>query len=184
MLLGIALKIVACLFITDFLSGFFHWLEDSYGQEDWPIIGEWITQPNILHHRDCRYFTKHSWFHSARVLLIMGAVILVTAYFCGFLHWMTVLVVLIGVNANEIHKWTHRTEAENGRLITILQKLHLIQTPSHHFVHHRGGKDTHYCVVTDFLNPLLDAMHFWEFLEKVAFLLFRVRRREDKTIME
>ncbi|MCH7753865.1 hypothetical protein IH970_01900 [candidate division KSB1 bacterium] len=35
----------------------------------------------------------------------------------------------------------------------MLQKLTIVQTPSHHNQHHSKGKDTHYCVLTDFLNP-------------------------------
>src|SRR5215510_13795806 len=33
----ISLKSIACIALVDFLSGFFHWLEDAYGHPDWPI---------------------------------------------------------------------------------------------------------------------------------------------------
>ena len=69
-------KILFCVFLTDFLSGLLHWLEDAYGNEDWPITGRLITRPNILHHYDPRYFTRYSWLYSARVLLVIGAGIL------------------------------------------------------------------------------------------------------------
>ena len=99
----ISLKSIACIALVDFLSGFFHWLEDAYGHPDWPITGWWITRPNILHHHDARHFTQHSWLHSADVLLVMGGLTLVVSYWLGWLNWMTWLVVLVGVNANEFH---------------------------------------------------------------------------------
>jgi ubiquitin-conjugating enzyme E2 variant len=175
-------KIVLCVFITDFLSGLLHWLEDAYGNEDWPITGRLITRPNILHHYDPRYFTRYSWLYSARVLLAIGAVILMVAYWGGFLNWMTLLVVAIGVNANEIHKWAHRTRAENGPVITFFQQIGVLQSPVQHGNHHRGTKDTYYCVITDYLNPVLERLRFWPTLEWLIAQLFGVHRRPDHSV--
>jgi plasmanylethanolamine desaturase len=179
-----ALEIVGCILFVDFLSGFFHWLEDAYGRPDWPITGRWITQANILHHYHPRYFTKHSWLVSADVLLLMGGLTLVFSYSLGWLNWMTSLVVLIGVNANEFHKWAHRSKAENGRLITLLQAIGLLQTPAHHAHHHRNGKNTHYCVVTNYVNPIVDAIRFWDLLELAILHVTGVKRRLDHSVMD
>lgn len=178
----VILKILGCIFLVDFLSGFFHWLEDAYGNEDWPITGNLITKPNILHHHDPRYFTRYSWLYSARVLLFMGAVVMAAAYWGGFLTWTTWFFVLIGVNANEIHKWAHRTKAENGKLIAFLQRLGLLQSPAHHGQHHRGLKNSAYCVITDYLNPVLEVIRFWPTLEWLIYLLLGVSRRPDLSV--
>jgi ubiquitin-conjugating enzyme E2 variant len=175
--------VIACVLLADFLSGFFHWLEDAYGQADWPITGRLITQPNILHHSNPRHFLKNSWLNSAQELLAMGGLTLLLSYWLGCLNWMTWLVVLIGVNANEFHKWAHRTQAENGKLITFLQKIGLLQSPAHHACHHRGGKNTHYCVVTNCLNPILDAIHLWSFFEWIVFQICGAKRRLDVTVV-
>jgi ubiquitin-conjugating enzyme E2 variant len=177
--LVICLKVVACVFTADFLSGFFHWLEDAYGREDFPITGRLVTQPNIIHHRDPRYFTRNSWLYSARLLLVLGAVVVSIAWACGFLNWMTLLVVALGVNANEFHKWAHRSQAENGRLITFLQRMGLLQSAAHHARHHQAQKNTHYCVITNYLNPILDGVGFWLALEHLLVLMFGLRRRVD-----
>ena len=66
-------KAIVCVFITDFLSGFFHWLEDAYGRPNWPITGRSVTQANILHHHSPRHFTRHSWLVGARVLMVIVA---------------------------------------------------------------------------------------------------------------
>jgi len=116
------------------------------------------------------------------VLLAIGAGVLTVAYWGGFLSWMTVLVVVIGVNANEIHKWAHRTKTENGVVITFLQRIGLLQSPVQHGNHHRGTKDTYYCVVTDYLNPMLEMIHFWPTLEWLIYQSLGVRRRPDHSV--
>lgn len=179
---SVLLKVVGIVLLIDFISGFFHWLEDAYGNEDWPIIGEQITKPNILHHHDPRYFTRYSWLYSARVLLPMGAIVLLAAYQFNFLNWMTILFVIIGVNANEIHKWAHRSKKENGKVITALQRTGILQSPKQHMFHHVGTKDTHYCVITDYLNPVLEIIHLWEGIEWIIERVLGVKRRPDHSV--
>ncbi|SRR6266487_280758 len=178
----IILEIIATVLVADFVSGLFHWLEDAYGREDWPITGWLVTKPNILHHHEPRYFTRHGWFHSAWLLLCIGALVLLIAWIGGALTWHVWLFVILGANANQIHKWAHRTPAENGPVVAFLQKIRLVQTPRHHARHHTDPKNSHYCVLTDFLNPILDGVGFWRSLESVIWIVFRVRRRLDTSV--
>ncbi|MSO23885.1 MAG: hypothetical protein EXQ58_11725, partial [Acidobacteria bacterium] len=46
--------------------------------------------------------------------------------------WYVWLFVLLGVNANQIHKWNHMRIAEVPALIRALQWLRLIQRPTDH----------------------------------------------------
>lgn len=175
-------EFVAAVLVADFLSGFFHWLEDAYGREHWPVTGRWVTRPNILHHLDARYFTRHGWFHSSWLLLCLAALLVVIAAACGALTWHVWLAASLGANANQIHKWTHRTRAENGKLISMLQSLHLLQSPRHHAHHHTDPKNSHYCVITNFLNPLLDGLRFWTGLERVIQACTGIVRRPDPSL--
>src|ERR1041384_6128012 len=178
----IILEIIATVLAADFVSGLFHWLEDAYGREDWPIIGRLVTFPNILHHHDPRYFTRHSWLQSSWLLLCLGLVILATAWLCGALAWQVWLFVILGTNANQIHKWADRTPAENGPLISLLQRARLVQRPRHHARHHTDPKNSHYCVLTNFLNPILDGIRLWGALEAAVWTAFRVRQRLDTSV--
>jgi plasmanylethanolamine desaturase len=180
----IVLEIIITVLIADFISGCLHWFEDAYGHEDWPITGRLITKPNTLHHHDPRYFTRHSWFQSSWDLMCLCAVILAVAWLCGVLTWQVWLFVVLGSNANQIHKWAHRTPAENGLIITFLQHIRLLQTPRHHAHHHTNPKESHYCVLTNFLNPILDGVGLWQRVESLIWKLFRVRRRVDKSVSQ
>ncbi len=137
---------------------------------------------NILHHRDARYFTRHSWFHSSWDLACLGLVVLASAWLRGQLTWEVWLVVVLGANANQMHKWAHRSPAENGPVISLLQRIRLIQTPCHHSRHHTDPKNSHYCVLTNVLNPILDGIQLWDALEWVIRRLFRLRRRIDTSV--
>ena len=60
--LSCGLWMFAVVSSADFICGFVHWYEDNYGNEDWPIIGEFIIAPNRLHHSKPRAFTESSWW--------------------------------------------------------------------------------------------------------------------------
>ena len=138
--LEIAAKLIACLVIADLISGFVHWLEDAYGDPKWPITGRTITQANILHHFNPRHFTRHSWFSSARVLMVITAACLGIAYLVGMLNWMTWVVAVIAVNSNEVHKWSHRRPKENPRIVRWFQATGVLQSSAQHAKHHRDDK--------------------------------------------
>ncbi|MFN7532523.1 MAG: fatty acid desaturase CarF family protein [Gemmatimonas sp.] len=176
------LQIIAVWLVTDFLSGVFHWLEDAYGNPSWPIIGRHVTKPNILHHYAPRAFVTNSWFLSSRLLLAICAGLTALTLALGVFNWMIALSMVLGLNANQVHKWSHRSRRENGPVVRLLQRLHLIQSPSHHHRHHVLGKDSHYCVFTDFLNPILDGVGFWRGLERLIARVFGVARRDDEAM--
>ena len=179
----IAIEIFLCLLVADFASGVFHWLEDSYGDVEWPILGLYITRPNILHHYDPRHFVRNNtWFGRMRTLGILGLALLLAATAVNQLSWQVWVTILLGINANEIHKWSHCSSQENGTLINAMQQVGLIQSPLHHAQHHLGRRDSHYCVMTNYLNPVLDATRFWRNCEAALLHGVGLQKRMDPTL--
>ena len=176
------LELPGVILFTDAASGLLHWLEDSYGREHWPVTGALITKPNVLHHHQPTYFTKHGWFYSARELFGLGALILAVAYITDLLTWHVLAVMVLGVNANELHKWAHKNKADRPKVVYWLQKTGILQTPVHHAKHHMKNKDTNYCILTNIVNPLLDGLGVWRALEALAFLLFGIKKRPDTSV--
>lgn len=176
-------KVIVTWLVTDFISGLFHWLEDSYGHPHLPIVGRYVTKPDLLHHYRPRKFVANSWFSSSDLLLLICLLGLLIAFAMGRLSPMVFLSAVLGVNANQVHKWCHRTRRENGRFIIAMQRLHLVQSPRQHNKHHLGKKDTCYCVLTDFLNPILDTCRFWRALEFLIYGLFRIKKRDDDALL-
>jgi hypothetical protein len=181
-LLLIALQVVLIVGLADFVAGLVHWAEDAYFTEDTPVIGQLVIVPNIVHHHLPRHFTRLSWWQSSRLLVLVGLLVLATAWPLGFASWQLLLFVTVSVNANEIHKMAHRTRAENGWLISKLQDWRLLQTARHHGLHHADPKNTFYCPITNFVNPLLERLQFWPRLEALIELRTGVAHRHDTAV--
>jgi ubiquitin-conjugating enzyme E2 variant len=162
------LKALGTVLFADFITGLVHWLEDSYWSLETPILGKWIVEPNLAHHKNGQEFLKKSWLESSWDLLIAGILLV---FICADLHrltWEVWLFAVIIVNANQIHKWAHITRDENKpKFIALLQKYYLLQRTNHHGQHHRKPNNTHYCTVTNALNPILDKVGFWRGLEAI-----------------
>ena len=97
----------------------------------------------------------------------LGIAFLVGFWALGWLNLFTGSAVFFAMFANEIHAAAHKSPKENGALITLVQKTGFMQSHKHHAQHHRKGKDTHYCVMTNHMNPVLERVRFFQTIEKV-----------------
>ena len=175
-------QIVATVLAADFVAGFIHWLEDAYVREDTPLIGKHVTRPNIIHHHFPRQMTRNNWWQSNYDLLLVSVALIAIAWCLSWLTWEVLLFAVLSANANEFHKWAHRTRAENGCVISFLQTIRLLQTAKHHARHHTDPKNSHYCTMTNILNPVLDGTHFWDGLEWLLERTFGLQRRDDSSV--
>jgi len=175
-------KFIGTVLAADFVAGMIHWLEDAYVREDTPLIGKRIARPNIVHHHYPRYMTRHNWLQTSWDLFLVSGALVIGAWCLGLLTWEVWLFAILSANANEFHKWEHRTRKENGPIISFLQDIRLLQTAKHHARHHTDPKNSHYCTITNFLNPVLDGMNFWNGLEWALAKTVGLNRREDTSV--
>ncbi len=161
-------KVVACVLSADAITGLAHWLEDSYGREDMPLVGRTVIAHNREHHARPRSFLSHGIWRSIDLQVAIAAPVLAALWFAGWLTPCVALVIVLLVAANIIHRWAHSTPKENGRFITALQRLRLVQDRKHHGLHHGRGPGRHYCAITPWLDPALDRVGFWRWLERLV----------------
>lgn len=180
--IALLVKFILTVSAADFVAGFIHWLEDAYVREDTPLIGKYVARPNIVHHHYPRYMTRHNWWQTSADLAIVSAILVGGAWCLGLLTWEVWVFAILSANANEFHKWEHRTRKENGWLISFLQDIRLLQTARHHALHHTNPKNSHYCTITNFLNPVLDGLRFWDSLEWLLARTIGLERREDTSV--
>ena len=164
----IVLKIFALILITDLFTGAVHWWEDAYGNPEWKFLGKAIVIPNLEHHQYPRKFLKHGMWPRIRLSFIIAIGLGSIAYAFNFLSWEVAFVLCYASLANEIHAITHKTDKENGKLICWIQKTGLIQSRRMHGHHHSSPYDINYCVLTNYLNPVLNMIHFWTAIEKTV----------------
>lgn len=159
----ILVKCIGIILLADFLTGVFHFWLDQYGREDMPLVGKMVVEINILHHKDPRHMIFRDYWFLTRASWGIGIMLWILEYLLlGGIGWGGILLVVYGAQANIIHKWAHQTPNENGKLIVFLQKLQLIQSSKQHWQHHIKPYDTYFCILTNFLNPVLEKIKFWE----------------------
>ncbi len=173
----VLLQATGCLFFADFLAGLVHWAEDAYGEAHWPVVGPLVIAPNLLHHRDPRAMTRQSWVRNVDLPMLLGGLVLLAVGLSGHLTWAWILTVSLLALTNLVHRWAHQNATENGPLVTRLQSLGLIQSRAAHAAHHRYPRASHYCALTNHLNPLLERLGLWTKLETLIFRLTGVARR-------
>jgi ubiquitin-conjugating enzyme E2 variant len=181
-MLSFLVEFTGTVFAAEFAAGFIHWFEDAYIRESTPVIGKWIGRPNVVHHHYPRHMTRNSWWQSSWDLVLISTVLLAAAGSVGLLTWQVWLFALLAANANEFHKWAHRTRKENGRVISFLQDMKILQTAKHHALHHTDPKNSHYCTITNVLNPVLDTVRFWDGLERLLAKTTGIKRQPDTSV--
>jgi plasmanylethanolamine desaturase len=174
----IATQFIGTVLLADFVSGMVHWLEDAYARPNMRWFRH-IAEENLVHHAKPREFLKKNWWQSSWDLALAATVVVATASWFDMLTWHVWLFAILVANANQIHKWAHSNGAEKGRVVVALQKLYVLQTPRHHARHHSGEKNSHYCVITNFLNPILEEVDFWKRVERFNLKAFGLAPRSD-----
>lgn len=180
-LVWIALQILTGFLLADFLSGVFHWMEDRYGSPRWPIVGPIIAK-TIRHHARPLRITRQPLLLRSAPVFFMVATAFTALYLLGWMTPMALTALTLLAFSNEIHAWAHQSPEKNGPVISRLQKWGFIQSFSQHAAHHRGLKNTHYCTVTNWLNPVLERLRFWRRVEVLIRVFTRQRPRRDPTV--
>ena len=180
--LTLLIEAILTIMLADFIAGIVHWAEDAYIRDDTPLVGLLLGKPNMIHHHLPRYMARHSWWHSSLDLLLLMSLLVITMKLTGHLTWHVWLFAVIGTNANQVHKWAHRSRTENGLSISFFQDIKVFQSPAHHAIHHTNPKEVRYCPVTNLVNPILDAISFWAIVEFLNRHLFGLKRRADSSI--
>ena len=165
--------------LADFLTGLVHWWEDAYAKAEWPVLGPLVAEPNLLHPRDPRAMTRVPWRKNLDVPAVAGLLALGGLATFHALRWPIALAIVLAVFTNLVHRWAHQSAAENGRLITWMQAKGLIQSRAQHALHHRWPRKSHYCPLTNALNPVLEKLGFWRRLERAILRLTGLRRRRE-----
>lgn len=156
---------------ADLVSGIVHWIGDTWGTPDSPILGPSLIRPFREHHEDPQAIVRHDFVETNGNNSI-GAVILIVAGLAvpldrqvGDLVASTLLSLAAWLFAtNQIHKWAHA--AERPHVVTWLQDRGWILSPSHHALHHAAPFDRYYCITTGWLNPWLVRLGFFATLER------------------
>lgn len=170
--------VIVCVLVADLLTGIIHWAEDTYGLPTWPLLGKSVIEPNILHHADPVHFTMFGVLYRNYQVFAISLAIGSIAMLFHCLTWQFALILLLSSWGNEVHAWTHKRP--HWKIVRLMQEMKLLISPEQHAKHHRKPYDTNYCTLTNWLNPVLDAVRFWRAAEWLLSLVgVKVQRASE-----
>lgn len=168
------------LLVADFLSGLIHWAQDLYLS---PYRGSRVSQrmasENAYHHIYPLHILLTPWWREVRNPITYLSPIAGLFIYFGFYTggWAVIFLSLTQV----FHRVAHIKDA--GRVVALLRWLGVLCDYSTHLAHHYKGlapclkheSTMGFCVITGWLNPILDLTRFFHGLECLL-SLFGVRR--------
>jgi ubiquitin-conjugating enzyme E2 variant len=172
---------------SDFASGFVHWMFDTWGSVDTPVVGRLAIRTFRHHHVDAKAITRHDFIEtnghnvSLSVPVVIVGVLVVrpaTATLLDVFIGMALLsLALFNGFTSQIHKWAHTDNPPT--LVRLLQRARLIIAPEHHSAHHTAPYTRSYCITVGWLNAPLRAIRFFETLERLITWVTGAVPRED-----
>lgn len=160
---------------ADFVSGFVHWLADTFGSVNMPLIGPAYIAPFREHHHDPLEITRHDFIevngNNCVVILLFlpfvaNAQTFLSAQAAAWLALWTVAFTLAIFLTNQVHAWAHADKVP--RPIEWLQRARIILNARDHDRHHAAPHDTYYCITFGWLNPILHKIRFFPILTVAA----------------
>lgn len=171
--LAVTAGALAGLLLADFLSGLAHWLCDTFGSPETPLVGRALIHDFREHHVDPQAITRHD------LVATNGANCLASLPLATLALWLpatgrlaAAAVALLAAAflalavTNQVHKWAHARRVP--RLVAALQRRRLLLDPRHHAAHHRPPHTGAYCITGGWLDAPLDAIDFFGRLERLA----------------
>jgi ubiquitin-conjugating enzyme E2 variant len=182
------LSAFAGILIADFISGFVHWMFDTWWSVDTPVIGQLAVRTFRHHHVDPKAMTKHDFVetngHNWALTPIYTGIGLA---FCDAAETSLVDVFLgqtflVGTGfvmvTSQFHKWAHADDVP--RWVRFLQWSGIALPPQHHRTHHTAPYDRYYCVTNGWMNRPLQIVGFFRALERVVtWTTGAIPRRDD-----
>jgi len=165
--------------LVDLIAGFFHWAEDTLGTPESPFWGPAFVAPNVIHHDLPNEMNKIHWFKNSLPIYVICVTIIVVSWATDHLGWQVWFISFIGLFAQQAHRWSHAPRGALPKTVIYLQRIGVLQGAKHHWKHHSGPHNTHFCVVTPWLNPIFDRIGVWRFLERLMVPIFGAPRRTD-----
>ncbi|MCA2980858.1 MAG: fatty acid desaturase family protein [Myxococcaceae bacterium] len=191
----VASAVMAGYLMADFISGFVHWLADTWGHTNMRFIGASLIRPFREHHVDPKAITRHDFIetngNNCLISLWVGCIcVFMPLDWAGYEAVLLFVMVSLGsmifwvMMTNQFHKWSHEDEDRLSPAVKALQRWHLILPIRHHGIHHTAPFDKYYCITTGWLNWPLTKLQFFKTLEKLVTLTTGVIPRADDIGLE
>lgn len=158
---------------ADFISGFFHWLFDTWGRPGTPLIGRTLVRTFREHHVDPLAITRHDFVETNGSNMLAGAALTALGFAlrgsdrgANLLACCLLSTALFLAMTSQIHKWAHM--AEPPAMVRLLQRSRMLLSKEAHALHHAAPFVHSYCITCGWLNGPLSFLRFFRVLESLV----------------
>jgi plasmanylethanolamine desaturase len=147
--------------LADLMSGVVHFLFDTAGSPETPIIGQKFIRPFREHHDDPSAMTHGDFVAVNADNFFVCLPVVVPAFFIieverhPYLALFILALMVPVLVTNQIHKWTHVPVAPP--FVRWLQTRGLVLSIDHHDVHHAEPRNRNYCITWGAMDGVLNA---------------------------
>jgi ubiquitin-conjugating enzyme E2 variant len=148
-------------YLSDFLTGIYHWSVDNYGDGSTPIVGDQIAAFQGHHQRPWtiteREFCNnlHKVFKPAAPFTLVC--LLASPWTPSWLDIGLATATFLTCMSQQTHAWAHMTPSQLPIVVKKLQDAGILVSRKAHGAHHKAPFEGNYCIVSGVWNPLLDA---------------------------
>lgn len=172
----IVLTIVFGILVSDFMSGFLHWLFDTFWESTTPYIGPILIAPFREHHIDPLAMTRHGFLELLGNSFLGFIPLMTIVWWFGpttaktnvglFGYWFLQVFSFALTGTNQLHSWAHQPKPP--RIALWLQACGLAVTSAHHQPHHVPPHRSTFCVTTGWFDLVADKTGFFQRLERLC----------------
>jgi ubiquitin-conjugating enzyme E2 variant len=180
----VPVAVIAGMLAADFASGLVHWAADTWGRDDFPILGPGLLVPFRVHHVNPDDFMTRSFVDTNGEVALAAAAgfaallaLPLDAVWGGPAAVFGIAFCGTGMATNQIHQWAHVPSPPLP--IRMAQRARLILPAEAHAVHHRRPYDASYCITTGWCNRPLATVAFFKRLEKAITRTTGAQPRQD-----
>lgn len=166
------LAAVGAYYLSDLLTGIYHWSVDNYGDGNTPVVGEQIAAFQG-HHREPWTITERQFCNNVHKVfkpaLPFAAMCLLASHWLP--AWMDIGLSLgtgLTCMSQQFHAWSHMKRSQLPQSVIALQDASVLVSRKVHCAHHIAPFEGNYCIVSGACNPLLDQSGFFRSLENLV----------------
>lgn len=141
-------------FLADLWSGVFHAVGDSERFGDSKLV-KLIVSNNESHHAKPLAIVDQDFISRNITSWIGTLMIVVPWYYLAGPSLVLAGMLAGGLMVSEVHRWAH-APSRAPRWAKYVQETGLFQSPRHHSLHHRPPHGVRFCLLTNYMNPILD----------------------------
>ncbi len=182
------LVLVAAWVLSDLASGVVHWIADSWGSQQTPVVGPRFLRPFRVHHVDPEDILRRGFVGLNGDVAIVTLPILLAAFaiplagpFGRLVSLFIVSLSAVGLPTNQVHQWAHMPNPP--RFVAWLQRRGFILSREEHVRHHTSPYAMNYCITNGWCNRALTKIDFFPRLESIITRLTGAVPRADEMVM-